>query len=71
MTKANEYVVKITQWDSRPTVLGPAVFRKDNGEQVTAAWVPDTEITVIDTDKGAVAVIQPPTGNANRLLLDA
>ncbi len=71
MSKANEYEVKIVAWEDRPEVEGPAMFRKADGEKVIAAWVPGAEMHAVDTDRGAMAVIDPPQGERVYSYLDA
>ena len=72
MSKANEYEVRIVEWEGRPSVEGPAVFRMSDGMKVSGAWVSGTDIRVIDTPKGAVAVIDAPNSREIvRSLLDA
>jgi|GEM_PF-6436811 len=72
MSKATEYEIKTVKWEDRPSVEGPAVFRKADGKKVSGAWVSGTDIRVIDTPKGAVAVIDAPNSREIvRSLLDA
>jgi hypothetical protein len=71
MSKANEYEIKVVKWEGRPDVEGPAMFRKADGEKVVAAWVPGTEMHAVDSDRGAVAVIDAPDSDRVYFYLDA
>jgi hypothetical protein len=63
--------VRVVKWEGRDDVSGPAMFRKADGEKVVAAWVEGTEMHAIDSERGAVAVIDPPDSDRVYFYLDA